>query len=186
MTRLCAGSLILTAAISIAASEGKAVPVRAVMHVGAAMTTPYSVYLTAGPTLSGGIRIGRRHTVEAELWCLMIPGGVADARSPQTAAVLDFAASYYISPLVLRDLVRVEAGVRIATVRNEYREWDGYLAIPARISLGGCRTAWYVSGMVSLPMLVDLFGGYMRYATAPAAFGTGVRIAFGCRSWPTE
>ncbi|MBD3243633.1 MAG: hypothetical protein GF331_23790 [Chitinivibrionales bacterium] len=66
-----------------------------------------------------------------------------------------YAASYHVSPLVLRDLVRVETGA----VRNEYRKREGYPGIPARISLAGCRTTWYISGMVSLPSLVDLFGG---------------------------
>ena len=152
------------------------VKVQPEFRAGALMTSGYNVFGGIDGCLSGGIRLNKRHSVEADIEAVRIIEAIDDAPKPKLTIILGFGTSYLYAPVKIKDILLWEIGVRTGVAQDEMYVHAGYLGFPSRITIGNSRIAGYVAGMVSTAVVIDIVDKWWNESVWCANISTGIRF----------
>lgn len=129
-----------------------------------------------GGNIAGGVRFEKRHYFGLDL---TIAGNIEEEDAFSEAGTLfGMRMSYYFAPLRIKEILSVEIGFGVAYGSDEYENYHGSWGVPARLSLGNRKFAYYIDGFANVTYMSDLLGDF--YTTPPylASLTTGFRYRF--------
>lgn len=157
------------------------------IYIGATLVS-HEYSMGIGGNIAGGVRIKKRHFFGLDINIthnlgVSDDGGMYHHLSvPQVSTLFGMRASYYFAPLLIKDLFKLEAGFAISYGSDEYENYYGSWGIPARVSIGNNKIAYYIDGFANVSCISDLLGDFYNKQPYIASVSTGVRYQFGKRS----